>query len=400
MAAKITQRSVQSAKPRTAPYEVRDAELKGFLLRIQPTGYKAFYFEHGRGKAKRVRLGSAAVLTVAQARQKARELSVAAEQGVRPGEAAPKPKAAPRLSEWLETYGKHFRTHHRTDRWLRELRQFRDLYSMRIDRIDRDVVRDWRAGRLEGGAKPATVNRNVAALKACLSHAVDVGLLAEHPIKRLPQLKVEQEHRIRWLAVDEEQRLRTALDEREARIRGDRRSGNEWRDARGYDAMPELDNLPFADHLKPMVLVSLNTGLRQGELFNLDWTDVVAGTVHVRAATAKSAKSRHVPLNREARTVLDGWSAHTGPAGYVFPGRGGGRLDNVRKSWAAVLDDAGLENFRWHDMRHHFASKLVMAGAPLNTVRELLGHSDLKMTLRYAHLAPDHTRAAVELLDE
>lgn len=82
----------------------------------------------------------------------------------------------------------------------------------------------------------------------------------------------------------------------------------------------------------------------------------------------------------------------------VFPSGDGGRLDNVKRSWITILKSAKIQNLRWHDMRHDFASKLVMKGVPLNTVRELRGHSDLNTTLRYAHLAPDHKADAVALI--
>ena len=83
---------------------------------------------------------------------------------------------------------------------------------------------------------------------------------------------------------------------------------------------------------------------------------------------------------------------------YVFPGAEGARLEDIKKGWAPLVKAAKVEAFTFHDLRHTFASKLVMAGVDLNTVRELLGHADLKMTLRYAHLAPEHKAAAVAKL--
>jgi site-specific recombinase XerD len=83
----------------------------------------------------------------------------------------------------------------------------------------------------------------------------------------------------------------------------------------------------------------------------------------------------------------------------VFPGKDGAMLTDAKHSWETILKLAQIKNFRWHDMRHHFASRLVMAGVDLNTVRELLGHSDLKMTIRYAHLCPNIKAEAVSRLD-
>jgi integrase len=118
----------------------------------------------------------------------------------------------------------------------------------------------------------------------------------------------------------------------------------------------------------------------------------------VEGATAKSGQTRHIPLNAEALSVLSQWRDQTKAEGLVFPGKDDSRLDNVRKSWAGVLNAANITGFRWHDLRHDFASKLVMAGVPLNTVRDLLGHVDLATTLRYAHLAPDYRAQAVGML--
>ena len=122
----------------------------------------------------------------------------------------------------------------------------------------------------------------------------------------------------------------------------------------------------------------------------------------LRAAVSKAGKTHRIPLNSIAAKLLKSWKAQsidTGSDAFVFPSPVSGKmLSNVKKAWAGILKAAQIEQFRWHDMRHDFASQLVMNGVDLNTVRELLGHADMEMTMRYAHLAPSVKLQAVELL--
>jgi len=143
----------------------------------------------------------------------------------------------------------------------------------------------------------------------------------------------------------------------------------------------------------------MNTGIRRGALFNLKWNDVnlEEKTVTLRSETAKSGKSAVLPLNKTALETLQGVK-HEGEYIFISP-RSDTRLNNVSKGWLNLMKRAKIENFRFHDLRHDFASRLVMRGVDLNTVSELMTHSDIKMTLRYAHLAPDKTKSAVDLLD-
>ncbi len=151
-----------------------------------------------------------------------------------------------------------------------------------------------------------------------------------------------------------------------------------------------------------MVILSLNTGIRRGSLFSMEWPDVdfKNEVLTLRATATKSGKTYHVPLNRSAFDALKKWKSQSREDRLVFVSpKNKGRFDNCNTSWEEVLRMAEIEDFRWHDMRHSFASNLVMAGVDLNTVRELMGHADLKMTLKYAHLAPKVKRLAVSLLD-
>ena len=114
----------------------------------------------------------------------------------------------------------------------------------------------------------------------------------------------------------------------------------------------------------------------------------------VEGRNAKNRQTRHVPLNDEAISVLRRWHEQSGNTGHVFDVTTG-----FKKSWGNILLRARISKFRWHDLRHHFASRLVQQGVPLNTVRDLLGHGSVQMSLRYAHLAPDQRREAVAKLN-
>src|SRR5207253_5955768 len=110
---------------------------------------------------------------------------------------------------------------------------------------------------------------------------------------------------------------------------------------------------------------------------------------------AKNRQTRHVPLNEEAMSALQRWREQSGSRRRLFDVATG-----FRTAWEKLLKRATITRFRWHDLRHHFASRLVQHGVPLNTVRDLLGHSSVAMSLRYAHLAPDQRREAVAKLNE
>jgi integrase len=243
----------------------------------------------------------------------------------------------------------------------------------------------------------------LTSLKAMLNWAVEMQLMESNPLGRIKRLsETDSEQKVRYLTDDERRRLYVALEAREERIREARRNHIEWQTEREYDTSLELSG-KFADYLRPMVLLSLNTGVRRGSVFGLRWEDVdfQTKTLTLRGDNVKSGKFTRLPLNSVAFDVLTAWrkqSARTAEDDLVFPSPDGKKFDNVRKSWAGVLKAAGIKNFRWHDMRHDFASQLVMKGVALNTVRDVLGHADMKMTLRYAHLSPEAGQAAVETL--
>jgi integrase len=394
--------------------DIYDSKYPGLVLRCRASGVHTYRVLYGRGKA--VTLGRADTLTPDEARTKARDELSAIAKGHDPQAARKEAKAALTLRAFLDQHLEPWTVEHhkRGKETIQRLRSvFVDLLDYQVAEINSWTVEKWRTERLKQTKrpKPATVNSQVTMLKAALAKAVAWKLLAAHPIgKDVKRLKADRTGRIRYLSPAEEGRLRKALEARDAARCARREQANTWRRARGYAEWPEEN----ADHLMPIVLVALNTGLRKGEIFNLRWHDVdfigkqltVQGEGETREEGAKSSQTRYVPLNAEVVQTLLNWNTnnglHAAANGRVFPGRADsndGRLDDVKKAWLPVVKAAKLATaFRFHDLRHTFASKLVMAGVDLNTVRELLGHADLKMTLRYAHLAPEHKAAAVAKL--
>ena len=413
MKAKLSTRTIRVLRPCDKPFEVVDIELKGFLLRVQPSGAMTYYFSYRneRGKRGRYRIGNSESLSVAQARDQAVSLSARVVAGEDIQAKKKHERKTARLAKSRTLDG--FLTHH-YEPWAISQRKsgaatvqrirsnFEHLMQRSLIDINLWVSEKWRSEELKRGKAKTTINRDVTTLKACLSKAVEWGVLDANPLQKLKPLKTDGLSRTRYLTAEEENALRSALTERNERLRENRANGNAWRRARHQAVLPDLSTTAFADYLQPMVLLSLSTGLRRGEVLRLKWSDIdlLMRKLVVRGDNAKSGKTRYVPLNDEALATLQRWRTDVKAAEWVFPGHDGERLMSVKTSWKTVLQKAEILDFRWHDLRHHFASRLVMKGVDLNTVRELLGHSDLSMTLRYAHLSPEHKAEAVAKLCE
>ncbi len=408
----LTARNVKAIKPETSPFRVWDNELKGFHIRVQPSGSMSYYLHYRTeaGKAVSYLIGRSGKLSPVQARDVAK-LRVAEVTKGHDVQAEKKQKCTEDKDARFKTLGGFIE--HKYAPWVEASRktgaetlkrldtQFSHWMTKPLDTLTKWDLDKWRSNERKRGKSPATINRDVTALKAALSKAVEWEQIDKNPLAKVKPIKTDSRGVVRYLSGDEEITLRDALDTREQKIRDGRGSANEWRRMRGYPLLPEITATTFADHIKPMTLLSLNTGMRRGEVFSLTWEAVNLNTamLTVHGKTAKSDTTRYIPLNDEALSAMKEWQAQTKQtSGLVFPNAQGKRFNNVKRSWTTVLKLAGITGFRWHDLRHCFASQLVMAGVDLNTVRELMGHGDIKMTLRYAHLAPEHKAAAVAKL--
>ncbi len=415
MQVKLIKSTVQALEAKTKEYDIFDTQLKGFLVRVHPTGRKSFYYTYRNTarKRKRIMLGVFGTNTVEQMRSDALEHASKVGKGI--DVQAEKKEARNQSIKQLSHTLSAFLDNQYTP-WIMANQKsgqatiktiessFKDFLSLPLLEITHSLIDSWRVEEKQRGLKATTINRKVNALRGALSRAVDWSVINEHPFKKLKNLKTDKRPKVRYLTQAESSRLYAVLAQRDNDIKAARERGNLHRQQRGYALKPSLIDCPYADRMTPLITLSLKTGMRRGEAFDLCWDHIHFEQKQLALVgdNTKSSNTRYIPLSDTALHTLTSWKkqAPTTPDRRVFPADDvlGGRLDNVNKSWTSILRAAKIINFRWHDMRHDFASQLVMKGVPLNTVRELCGHASLDTTLIYAHLAPDHKADAVALL--
>jgi integrase len=244
-------------------------------------------------------------------------------------------------------------------RWLHP-----HLYGKYLDEIKRDVLDSVTQAKLDEGVANATVNRVLQVLRAILRRAErEWEWLDRAPaVRLLPELK----RRVRWLSREEADRL--------------------------------LRELP--EHLGAMMRFTLATGLRQGNVVGLEWSqiDLSRHCAWVHADQAKAGKAIPVPLNREAIEVLRRQMGKHHTRVFTYKGQPVTKANNY--AWRKALKRAGIRNFRWHDLRHTWASWHIQLGTPLYVLQELGAWAGPEMVQRYAHLSSDHLSVYARRLDK
>ncbi len=224
------------------------------------------------------------------------------------------------------------------------------------------MIEKYKADRLQN-VTPATVNRELACLKYMYTKVIEWGSVKKNPTKTVKLLK-EPPGRLRYLKPDE------------------------------VDALLKV----CANHLRPIVITALNTGMRKAEILNLKWNELDLGNRKITVANSKNNEKRVIPINQtlyNELSVLTKTPMHE----HVFLGKNGLPLEDIKKAFLGAIKRAEITDFRFHDLRHTFGSQMVMQGVDIRTVQQIMGHKTIKMTMRYSHLSPEYVQEAMMRLD-
>ncbi len=263
--------------------------------------------------------------------------------------------------QYWELWGKHRR--------MKGLSNMLEIWkkgfgNVPVTKLTQQKIEKFLNARMEG-LSAATRNKHLRMLKAMFNKGVGWKLTSDNPTSGITLLR-ENGARTRFLDGDEIQQLLTAASE----------------------------------SFRPILITALHTGMRKGEILNLKWADVDFTNRIITVQESKSGKKRMLPMDDTLCETLGVLPARF-QRGYVFPSpvKAGQPCYDFKRQFGKAVKKAGIHNFRFHDLRHTFASHLVMSGVDLMTVKELLGHATLTMTMRYSHLAPDHRMRAIKTLD-
>ncbi len=296
--------------------------------------------------------------------------------------------------KYLDTVSVHKESHDSETRLMKNLTAF--FGTSRLSKIKRSRVIEYRKERVKK-VSPTTVNREVALLRHLFNVAIDEGLLAVNPARGGPGLKAfKEQRRTRYLDMDEINALLAAIQARVAKNSTDKLKMNAKK---------------FWEYLHAAVMVAFHTGMRKGEILGLKWEQINWEKRNILLTDTKNGEPRRIPIDtvmlRELSDQRARISNHANEAirraEFVFPSydRDGKivALADVKVAFGRVLRDAEIRNFRFHDLRHTFASHYMMSGGNLYTLAKILGHKDFKMTQRYADLSPDFIDRERERMD-
>jgi integrase len=314
----------------------------------------------------------------ARTKKQAEDAEIAFRQELFEARFKPKVEDVPLLSDFID---EHFlpwsRDNKRSwyaDGWRsKSLKKF--FAGRRLDEITPLLIEKFKSKELEKiserGTKqsPASVNRKLELLSRILSMAVDYGMIPSNPCQRVRKFRLNN-RRERYLSVEEEGRLMKML-------------------------------LGRKSYLRPIVILALNTGMRRGEILNLEWWQVDFNSDRLIVTKSKSGKPRHIPMNQIVReTLLELKETSNGMLVFESKRNPGHPILDPKKGFKAALKDAEIENFRFHDLRHTAGTRLAEAGVDAFTIKDILGHASIQTSAIYVHATDDGKRRALTALGQ
>ena len=332
----------------------------GHVYRDKRTGWWIAWFRDASGRRRRLRVAR-------DPREARRTLALLESEAIRDRLLNVRPLKPIRFGEYAKLFLEHIQTQMRAwKRYRTSLNSLTPFFgNVSLTAINPEEIERYKKVRLEQ-VEPSTINRDLQCLRRMCNLAIAWGYARENPVRFVKFLR-ESSGRLRYLTREEFDRL--------------------------IEASP--------DHLKPLITTAVHTGMRQGEMLALTWNDVDLENGFASINDPKNATPRKAPLNATAREAIEGLRSNTRSI-KVFVGVDGHQIAarTVEKQFKRALVAAKIEDFKFHDLRHTCASWLVMAGVEIRKVKEVLGHKDIRTTLRYAHLSPDQIVDAVNKLDE